>query len=770
MTKPHLRQATIAALACLIVGTAAIASAEGISGYAEYNYSLLKSESTELSGTTRAKSSVLNQRYNLTMDKDLFTTLRFFGGASFEKNDSDNETNGVSNSGSASRIYPTADLSYSNGMFNSGLGFTRRLESVESNGISSPDLIFDSYNARFGWRPEGLPNLDILYSTFDNYDENRSSQDSTNSSLTVSSRFKPVESVDISYQANYSTVTNNLAGFESQGLNQNLRLAYNDIFFRDRFSISTSYNVATQDTKTENKGTGSITLPPELKTIDQLFFASTATTADPAITPSFAGVNNPSQIISATDTLNNLSQASSTVILGSGIAAARNNIGVRSNFSAISIIRLLAAVSAPNHTINATDYTDISNAFQLGDPANSRIRVYQSPAQDGTNWTRIPAAITFGALVNPRNGVLSDGFEIRLPQIIPAGTFIKVEIETLRTEILSNPFIQGITLTTAEVYLQEATPLLAGQSRTTSQLSGLYNLNLKAKLLENPLLYYDFGFNLDHNSSDNQDLSYRYTIINGLSLNHRFSQTLSTSARLAREDAVDPLVSSRSSNNASISLSAQPLPTLTQSANYSFRQETDSNLTKNTHSLNLSNSAELYQGISFSLTAGGSLLTDTAGADQKSLSITSGLNLLPHKTLSINLSISDSRAWTSGINRPEESFNTQSGELSVNYNPLPNIYLFGAYVVNAQKGRKTQTAQSIGGSWSPFRGGAILLNTSYRENIDNSGNKDRTGVQSLRWNIRSGWYLDVSYLISTNSSLSRKTDAQAFSTSLRMSF
>lgn len=759
--RPQPRQTGIIVLTCLMVGATTIASAEGLSGYAEYNYSLLDSKVTEPSGISRTKSSVLNQRYNLTVDKDIFPTLRFFGGASFEKNDTENDIDGLNSNGSATRIYPTADLSYNNGVFNGGLGFTRRQEASRFNGVSSGTFFFDSYNARFGWKPEGFPSLDILYSTFNNYDENRTNQDSTNSSLTVSSRFMPLENLDISYQANYTTLTNNLAGYESQSLNQNLRLAFSEIFFRDRISLSTSYNVATQDTKTANKGAGSITLPPALRSIDQLFLASTATTSNPAITPSFAGFNNPAQ----TSTING------TVILGSGIDIVRNNIGVKSNFSAINIIRMQVGINAPNHVINSTDYSDISNAFLLNDPTNSKVKIYQSPTQDGTNWVRIePVAISFGALTNPTTGILGDGFEIRLPQAVPAGTFIKVEIETTRTETLSNLFIQKITLGTAEAYLQEVTPLQAGQSRTSSQLSGLYNLNLKAKLLDLPLLYYDFGFNLDHTSSDTQDLTYRYMLVNGLSLNYRFSQTLSTSARIAREDAIDPLLSSRSSNSASVSLAAQPLPTLTQSANYTFRQETDSGLTKNTHSLNLSNSAELYQGISFSLTAGGSLLTDTAGADQKSLTVTSGLNVLPHKTVSINLSISDSRAWTSGQNKPDESFSTQTGDLSINYNPLPNIYLFGSYVVNAQKGRKTQTAQSIGGSWSPFRGGALLLNTSYRENIDSSGNKDRTGIQSLRWNIRSGWFLDTSYLITTSTTLSRKTDSQAFSTSLRMSF
>ena len=119
---------------------------------------------------------------------------------------------------------------------------------------------------------------------------------------------------------------------------------------------------------------------------------------------------------------------------------------------------------------------------------------------------------------------------------------------------------------------------------------------------------------------------------------------------------------------------------------------------------------------------------------------------------------------------PETSSSTQTGDLTVTFNPLPSIYLFGSYTINAQTNRKTQTARSIGGSWSPFRGGALLLNTSYRENIDNSGNKDSAIVQSLRWNIRSGWFLDLSYLVSKDATATRTTNTQVFNTAMRLSF
>ena len=763
--QPNLVRACITALTCLILMVPVVAVAEGISGYAEYNYSLLDSETKDSSGKTMTDNSSFNQRYSLTLDKNVFPTLRISIVGGFEKNIADSETNGFSTSASSSRINANSDLSYSNGVFNGGGGFSRRQETSKSSGSSSSTILFDSYNGRFGWKPEDFPTFDLLYSTFNNYDEHRTSQDSTATTVTLSSRYKPHNTVDMNYSANYATLDSKLVGLESQSLNQSLRVSYNDIFFRDRISVSTSYNIATQDTTTRNNGgsnsAGNGLLPLSQRTVNQLFFATTALTDNAATTPTLGGSQNQNSATSVID----------TVISAATLTPIRNNVGLKSSFSAVNIIRMPVTISTiAGHVISPQDYADITNGFGLNNAATSKVKVYQSPAFDGMNWKLFPAAtITFGALSNPLTGTLSDGFEIKLGENVPAATIIKVEIESVQS-VTINAFIQKITLAAPEVYLQDTTPLNPGQSRSSSQISGLFDFNLKARLFNTPTVFYDIGFNLDHSKSDSQDLTHRYSVVNGLSLNHRINTKLSTSARLAREDAVDPVAGERSSNIASISLSAQMLPTLTQSVNYGYRQETDAGITKKTHSANLSNSAELYRRISLSLTGGGSIASDNAGSDQKTLTLTSGLNMQPHKNLSINLSASDSMAWSSMEGSPETSSSTQTGDLTVTFNPLPSIYLFGSYTINAQTNRKTQTARSIGGSWSPFRGGALLLNTSYRENIDNSGNKDSAIVQSLRWTIRSGWFLDLSYLVSKDATATRTTNTQVFNTAMRLSF
>lgn len=750
MIQTYLRRAGSSVVACLLVIAPVVAAAEGISGYAEYNYSLLDSNTTDATGQTMTKSSSFNQRYSLTLDKNVFPTLRFTAVGGFEQNDTASDTNALSSNSESSRINVSSDLAYSNGAFNGGGGFSRRQETTKTGGASSSTIFFDSYNGRFGWRPEGLPTLDILYSAFNNYDEHYTVQDSTATTTTLSSRYKPHETVDLNYSANYSTLESRLNGMESQSLNQSLRAAYTDRFFKDRISLSTSYNIATQDTTIRSK-TGFAdeqvykSADYYVRT-DKIFPLTSPHTID--------ATTNPPPLIAIATAI-----PSDVVLTFNSSTAATppaysDHLGMQ-----------LSANNRPVNKIRVVVKTDPVNSplsDELATLISSGWKVFSS--SDGTLWNQVTLS---GAFTRDRNFISQDG-----SQAIEAN-FQEIEVRYIKIVVTPAGIlplvtsVSSVTFARLEVF---STISIPSNGRSSSQISGLYNVNLKARLLNVPAIFYDFGYNLDHTSSDSQSFSYRYNVMNGLSLNHRFSPTLSTSARLAREDAVDPVTGSRSSSNASISLSAQPLPTLAQSLNYSFRQETDTGITKNTHSANLSNSAELYRGISLSLTGGGSMSSDSAGSDQKSLTVTAGLNMQPHRNLSINLSASDSRAWSSRTGKPESFSSTQTGDLAVTFNPLPNIYLFGSFTVNAQTSRKTQTTQSIGGSWSPFRGGALLLNTSYRESIDNSGNKDSAIVQSLRWNIRPGWYLDVSYLMSDDATATRTTSTDVFNTALRLSF
>lgn len=745
--KSFLRRVAVAAcLVCLVGGAPSRVAAEGISAYAELNYSLIDTTTKDQTGSSKSSGSSLQQRYNLTLDKSFYPTLRLFAGGIFERVNADSETDGITSTSEATKILPTVDLSMNNPVIGSGIGFSRREESSTTQGVSSPTLFFDSYNGRINWKPQDFPSLDILYSRFDNYDENRTGQDSTAETYNVSSRYKPVQGLDMNYQANFTSLTDKLNLVESQSQTHGLRTVYSDVFFKDLLTVSSSYNIAYQSSTTTATGTKAGQLPPEPKAIDTLYRAATTLLDNPLTTPAFTSAN-------AQSTLNQL-------IAGPSVSAVpdRENLGMKFTLSpSVNIIRLSTAIvtRSPGYQLTLPDYARVNALF------NGRIRLYTSTTGDA--WTLVdPTRVTvsFGSFTNQITGQPSLAFQLQFPSVTPAN-YLKVEIVPVANDPIVD-IVQTISVTRVEAFLQPEKII----PRST-QLAGIYDLNLKARLASVPIVYYDMSFTLNHEKGD-ETSSVRYMVVNGLSLNHRFNRIFSTTGRLAREDAGDQ-AGKRSSNSLSVSLMANPLPTLTHSLTYSFRQDNDPGNSRTQQSIFVANSAELYRGANVSLTGGWSSASDSTGIDQKNLLATMGVNLQPHKSVGINMSLTNSQGWTTGGGKPDQYTFTRTGDFSLTYNPIQSIYLFGGYTLNAQNGRELLTTQNFGGSWSPFRDGALVLNVSYREALDNV-TKERTLTQSVRWNIRPGSYLDVSYLITSSDGSTQNSDTQSFNTSLRMSY
>ncbi len=767
-----------AILLLLMLGLPCLASADGINGYLEYNYGKSNTNSSDLSGTTSTKSTNLSQRYNLQIDKTLTSTIRMSMGANAQFNNGDSETtDNTSISGTtkshatSSRISPHIDLGYSSGFFSGAAGFNRRIEDSASNGISSPTTYSDSYSTRLTWMPEDFPSFNLVYSSFDRYDENRLSQDTNSTSLNFSSHYKPLKSLDLNYSGSHFTAINRLSGFETDSLSQSVRADFNDLFFTDRLAVSSSYNIATQKTTITNNGatlaggSGSL-LPPVLvnSNIDSYFFTTTKSTDLSTDKPNFSD---------STFRTSNPLPTDFVTINSTAIPANPDRVNLGMKFTldqAVNIIRLLVtpATFTPNHVFTAADNSAVAAAFF------GKIKIFTST--NGNSWTALstPPAITFDSFSSGIAPFLpAPAFELRLLNPIKAA-FIKIEIEPVGTILLSDGQLQKMTINSLEVFLQDMNIVIpVGTSRTSTQLSGAYSLNLRARLWDVPTVTFDSGFSLNHIKTDSSQFTYRYSLANGLSIYHTISPTLTTSGRLSRQDEINPANNtSNSSNSLSVSLAATPLPTLSGTMNYSARQDKTNTTSKISQGLNMSGSAELYRGVNLGLNIGGGLTSDNTGKEQQSLTSSLGISLLPHRTISINIGVADQESWSSGGDtRPDSrtSYN-RSLDATITYNPLQAVYLFGSFNIVTQSTQKTQTSQSVGGSWSPFRDGAMQLNIAYREAIQPDSTKDKIFTSSVHFIIRPGTYLDVSYLIATSSGLIQQTDNQSLAASFRASF
>jgi len=742
-----LRLVCLIGLLCSAVCMPNPADAEGLRGYLEYNYTKSDGNQRDSSGTTtRTDNSSLLQRYNLTMDKMFYPYLRFYAGGYVERGDSEFTSNGQTVDSSVSKFNPFADLTLTNPIISAGLGFNRREETLKTGGADSVTNVFENYNAKLGWKPEGLPSMDLLMSRMNAYDDNRLFQDTVTDTINLNTRYKPVEELELNYQGALNTLEDRLSGLETRTLTQSMRIAYGSQFFRDRVSLASSYNISAR--------------------INEITAGSSGKVEN--YVPAISGYSNLITVISY-DPLNedlrdkvnpNLIQGDAQLQIGYlSLPPTLTHVSAALQiFASLSVNKMRVFVTAGGSDLALPDA--VTQLFTF--------KVYTST--DNIGWEEVTSVVsTFGAFRSNITNTNRHGFELSFPAVSNRG-YIKIVVvpRTIPANtVVGTTQISDMKIYNIENYFEETLP--PGVTRTSHALSGLYDLNMKVKLLEEPSLFYDMTFTLDHSSNDTAS-SQRYLILNGLSLNHRFNSKLSGSARLAREDSVEP-ERTRASNTLSLALAANPLPTLAHSLVYSGRIEDENGAGKVQNSLFLTNSAELYRGFNVNLSAGGSMGRDEVGTDQKTFLVTAGASLQPHPTLSVNLSFSDSRQWLSGGGKPDQFTYTRLGDLSGTFNPLRSVYLFGGLSFVAQNDRETQYTRNIGGSWAPFRDGALLLNISYRESIATvSEEKDRNLVGSLRWNIRSGSYLDVSYLISKNSSLSQSSDTQTFSTSLRLSY
>lgn len=742
-------------IVCTMLACPTGAAAEGIGGFAEYNYNLMNTTSNDQHGTTQTKSSSLSQRYNLTLDKNLYPFLRLNASGLIERNSADMDASGTQSTSRSTSISPNVDLAMGSGVLTGGAGFSRHQESSVANGISAPTTYFDTYNARISWKPQDLPSVNLLYSTFNNHDSS-DTQDSTSSTVTLSSRFKPVESLDLSYTVNSSALNDKVNGLETQSLSQNLRTSYGEIFFKDRLAVNSSYNISSQSSTVLNHGGAGASTEP-LSPFQGLF----------GITPRFSTPEN-GKLDARDDVITGGNEI--TVISVSpgptGVPAPSTiNLGMLfSNSPKVNIVRVLVNVQTPPPALAKQAYPDIAARF------GSSMAVYAS--LDGENWSQVQTTtLSFAYLTSGISNQGSFAFELRFPTISQA-RYLKVVVTPVNDIPLPQGLLQKMSVTKLETYFHDEVTSSLGKSSKSSSLSGVYDLNLSAKLFNSPAVSYEFGFNLNHSKSNANPLAIRYFINNGLSLSHRFNSKLSASARLSREDSTDP-VSSSSANSASLSLTAVPLPTLSSSLNYSGRQGTANGISKVQHSLFLANSAMLYRGVSANLSLGGSMSDDSTGESQKNTLATLGVSLQPHRTLGVGFNLSESHSWSAGGGKQDSTTFSRLGSLSATYNPLESFYLLASYTFNEQTNQAVKTAKSLGGTWAPFRDGTLLLSTGYNESFT-TDTKTSAFVQSLRLDIRPGTFLDMSYQLGTSAAVGNSagpaSDFQSFSASLHVGF
>lgn len=696
---------------------------QGISGLLEFNYSFLTSKTKDATGvTTKTDTSNYNPRFTLNIDTKIFPNLRLHAGGIAEFIKMDFESSGIDTKTNITRFRPYIDLTLETPLYTAGLGYIMRQEKTKTTDSPSVTLINEEYNAILGWRPEGLPNIDIRLKRSNNYDENKVLRNIQEDSINLTSRYT-YRGLQLNYYGAFLHTMDDLNNLDVKQLTHSGRVAYGGSFFDRRVSVNTTYDILHQEVRTTSEGTGFVTL--------QVFAFAGLSKIDDTLPPVPITLDQNPALVDGNTT------ASAGIDLISNIPLVRRQLG----FDFLNPAEVNQILVWVDRELSAPIASSFSWDIFISD--------------DNLNWTHWAGPITASF------GPFENRFEINFPNIIPAKRYIKVVTTPLSRTPLVPP---NIFVTELQAFLRQSATTVQGKTKRTSHI---YNLDVKARILDNPIIFYDFYYFFNKALPGDQK---RYSLSNGFSANHQFSRVFSGTARVAREDGEED-DEKRVAYIYNASITADPLRTLRNSLVFSGREEEIGGRPNNTRSIFLYNTAQLYQGIDVNLNGGLNFLEEETGVKARDIVINLGAQIIPHRTMTLGLNYSETMSRRRGGERGTFSTSTRRLDLNVNYNPFRTLYFLAYIQVIAEKGEDLQTIQNYSVNWSPFPDGALQFNFAYNENLRSEDNaKERNFIPSVRWKITKRSYIDLSYQIISSESKVQKVNSQVISSSLKTFF
>jgi hypothetical protein len=695
---------------------------QGISGLLEFNYSFFSSKTKDAAGvTTKTEANYYNPRFTLNIDTKIFPNLRLHAGGIAEGIKTDLKTDGTDTRTTVMKFRPYIDLTLETPLYTAGIGYIRRQERTEVSHSPSVTLVNDEYNAILGWRPEGLPHIEMRYRRTNSYDEDKDLRDTKEDYINLISRYV-YKGLQVDYNGTYIHTMDDLNNLDVKQQLHNGRVSYSDSFFDSRVLLNTTYDVFYNQVKTVSEGTGFVTT--------QVFPFAGLSRVDNTLPPLPLALDpNPALVDGNT-------AASAGIDLVSDPPLVRRQMGL-DFLNPTEVNQLLVWV---DRELTST----IPGSFSWD--------VFIS--EDNLNWTHWagPLAGSFGPFQNR--------FEINFP-VIPARRYIKVVTTPLARSPLVPP---NIFVTELQAFLSRPASDVAGK---TKRVSHTYNLDGKVRILDSPLLFYDLYYFYNRVEPSSQQ---RYTLSNGFSANHRFSRVFSGTARVAREDGKE-VDKKRVAYIYNASIVADPLRTLRNSLVFSGRDEEIDKKPNDTNSIFLYNTAQLYQGVDLNLNGGVNFTKRETGEKGRDILVSLGLNVVPHRTLILGLNYTDTMSRLRGGESGGSSRYTRRVDLNVNFNPVRTVYLSALIELIAEKGQGTEITQNYSVNWSPFPDGALQFNISYNENLRSEDRlKERIFTPSVRYKLSNRSYLDLTYQMIRSDSNIQKTESQVVSSSLKIFF
>ena len=214
-------------LLLLAVCSSGTAYADGISGFLEYNGSLSDTTSTTAGQEpSKSKSTSFVQRYGLTLNRSLYPYLKLTGGGIFDWSMSDTTVNGAAQESTTTQLSPFVNLSLGNPFVPSAIGYNRNETTTSGTGTQSQTTVLESYTASLGLRPEELPSLDLRFTRSNSFDKDKVNFNSTSDFYSLSSQYKPLQNIALSYSGGLYKTTDRINSLTNQTISHSVTAAY----------------------------------------------------------------------------------------------------------------------------------------------------------------------------------------------------------------------------------------------------------------------------------------------------------------------------------------------------------------------------------------------------------------------------------------------------------------------------------------------------------------------------------------------------------------
>ncbi len=701
---------------------ARVASADSLRAIVDLGYAKDDMKTTDSAGgTTQANSNIFTQRYRLFMNKSFFPNLSLDAGGLFERVQTDSDTGGAGTTAIDTKTRPYFDLRLTTPLYQAGVGYSRREGELKATGVPSTTDVNDEWHVIAGWKPDGFPDWSVRLNEVDTFDKARIFEDTTTKQAIVIGHYA-YKGLDLRYQPSYRDTVSRIDGIETKEVTQSGRALYSGTFFRNRTTLSASYEITNVATEIVASGTGEVSFP--------LFPLAGLSALDDTPTDGALDLNP-------------------ALVDGNLAAGAGLNLGLppAGGDTRARNMGLDFGISSETNTlfvwIDRELPPEIATAFSW--------TIYTS--SDNLNWAL--QATVFPAPFGP----FQNRFEIRFPNV--TARFIKVVTRPLSLGVPRALEFPDIFVTEIQAFVRRPAADVRGKTTHTSQTA---TADIRTRILDNPSLFYELSFFLVGTNPPSQT---RYTVTNGLSMTHRFSNIFSASGRVTREDIDDP-AQRGAAYTYSASLEATPVKTLRHLLLFSGRNEQLGAGSQDRYSLFLRNNAQLYRGIGVSLDGGLSRTTSDTGEEQNSTNLVFGATIAPHRTLTLALNFTGTTTDRTGGGKPDQTTVDRRGDASLAYRPFPTLYLL-ASVSRVEREDIRDTLQSYAVNWSPFPSGALQFNFAFEQELaarDNS--KTRSIRPSLRWNVTKSIILDMSYRLLKTESRVETVDDNTFSTNLEL--